>query len=48
MDDSKNGEMAALRNQTLKTARASGLKNDFRGFRTSPEPHADDAFFNDA
>jgi transposase len=47
MDDPKNDELAALRKQTLKTARAWGLKDYFRWFWTSPDPKAAEKFFDD-
>jgi len=47
MDDSKNDELAALRKQTLKTARAWGLKDYFRWFWTSSTPQAAEEFFDD-
>jgi transposase len=47
MDDAKNDELAGLRKQALKTARAWGLKEYFRWFWTSANRNEAERFFDD-
>ena len=47
MDEAKNDELAALRTQTLQTARAWGLKEHFRWFWTSQDRNEAETFFAD-
>ena len=45
MDDSRNDQLAALRNQQLKTARAWGIKDYFRWFWVSRDAEEAQEFF---